>query len=206
MASANKSANIKFAPDYFDKKYYQKYYHNPKTRVNSQKSILTLGAFVASYIKFLDGDINKVLDLGCGVGHWKKVTSRQWKKASYVGVEYSSYLCEKYGWKQASIAEFKSRHKFDLIICQGVLQYLSDKEASKALKNIHSLSRAFLYLECLTKRDWEKNCDVKQSDGKVFLRSENWYRNRLKNFLSLGGGLFVNKKYPLNFFDLERPG
>lgn len=190
----------------FDQAYYDKFYGNQRTRVASRDSIRQLGDFVASYLRHFDIPIHRVLDIGCGLGYWKRVLQRHFPKSSYVGVEYSQYLCDLYGWTQGSVVDFKASEPFDLVICQGVLQYLSKEEARRAIRNLASLCRGALYLEVLTVKDWEENCDQSVTDGDTYLREGSWYRDKLRpHFLAAGGGLFIARAAPVVMYELEGP-
>ena len=53
--------------------------------------------------------------------------------------------------------------------------------------------------------DWEMNCDQKLTDGNVYLRSADWYREKLKlRFDNLGGGLYLRSDSDLGLYELER--
>ena len=55
--------------------------------------------FVCSYLKYLRVPVRRVLDVGCGIGLWKGIVERHFPGASYqAGVEFSPYLCERFGW------------------------------------------------------------------------------------------------------------
>lgn len=96
---------------------------------------------------------------------------------------------------------------FDLVICQDVLQYLTEPAAKQAIKNFHRLCRGALYLQVLTKTDWEQNCDQERTDGDVYKRSGEWYRQRLStHFTSVGGGVFVSERSDIVLFELESVG
>ena len=98
-----------------------------------------------------------------------------------------------------------ARDRFDLIVCQGVLQYLTDAAAAAAIDNVGAMSRGFLYLEAITKRDIDEVCDPKMTDTKVHLRTGAWYRTRLgEHFTQLGAGLWYAKRGPLLFYELEQ--
>ena len=85
-------------PDRFDADYYHRFYGDPATRVVSQGHVRKLAAFTVSYLRFLGMPLCNALDLGCGVGHWRTALKALTPRTSYQGVEYSAYLCERYGY------------------------------------------------------------------------------------------------------------
>jgi O-methyltransferase involved in polyketide biosynthesis len=96
------------------------------------------------------------------------------------------------------------RSTFDLVVCQGVLQYLDDRAAARALRNLGQWTRGALYLEALTRRDWRHVCDRQRTDGNVHLRSGAWYRRRLaRTFTAAGGGVFLQNAAGASLFELE---
>ena len=121
------------------------------------------------------------------------------------GVEFSEYLCRKYGWTQGSVVDYQDSRSYDFVVCQGVLQYLDNKQCKLALENLAALTKSVMYLQTLTITDWEENADQKVTDGEVFLRSSKWYRRCLSEFfISIGGGLFVKKDMDLVLYDMEK--
>ena len=190
----------KTADGRFDARYYAKWYGDRADRAAIAERALR---FVLSYIDHMDADISSALDLGCGLGFWKKALGRQAKDVRYTGVEYSSYLCEKYGWQQGDAVSYSPGRAFDLVICQGVLQYLSDKDCAAAIDNLGRLSRRFLYLEVLTKADAEEVCCPEGTDFEVHVRDATWYAKRLKrHFVNLGGGLYAKPVMRDHYFEL----
>jgi SAM-dependent methyltransferase len=188
----------------FDARYYDRYYRNKKTRVTSPREVEALGRFVCSYLAYMGQPVRRVLDAGCGLGYWRNVVALHYPRARYTGIERSAYLCRELGWTQASIAEYRGRGTFDLVICQGVLQYLDDREAGAAIENLARLSRGALYLEALTAEDWRDHCDRRCTDGAVHLRKDAWYRTRLlRHFRACGGGVFLHKDAAPVLFTLE---
>jgi SAM-dependent methyltransferase len=188
----------------FNKDYYQQFYTEPKTRVTDQREIHRLGRFVASYLKYLRVPVTRVLDLGCGMGYWQPVIRRHYPRATYVGVEYSRFLCRSKGWQHGSVVDYQTDEPADLVICQGVLQYLHNRDAAKAINNLGRLSRGALYLEVLTQRDWDDVCDQSATDGDTFLRTADWYRERLKrHFRSVGGGVFLSRECDAPLYEME---
>jgi SAM-dependent methyltransferase len=193
----------------FGKAYYDRYYGNSATRVSDLAEIRRLAAFVAAYLRYLDVPVRSILDVGCGVGHWRTAAHKQWPRARYHGVEHSEHLCQRLGWTHGSIADFDpqqslGRATFDLVVCQGVMQYLHDHQAAKALDNLARWTDGALYLEALTDKDWRENCDRERTDGDVFLRSGSFYRRRLtRPFQDCGGGVFVSRRADVTLFELE---
>jgi len=189
----------------FDEAYYQRFYKDRRTRVADRKSCELLAGFVFAYLDYLQIPVERVLDLGCGTGLWRRQVRQRYPGALYVGVEKSAYACRKYSWKRGSVVDYRAEQDFDLVICQGVLQYMDDDEAEAALDNLPRLATSALYLEILTAEDWKRNCNQEKTDGHVHLRSGSWYRKRLRpSFRNCGGGLFLAKGSPVVLYELER--
>ncbi len=189
----------------FDESYYRRYYTDPLTRVMDAGDYKALGDFVCCYLEYMGQPVDRALDLGCGLGLWRAVLRRHFPGVRYTGVEASEYLCRRYGWRRGSVVDFKARWPFDLVICQGVLQYLPPAEAERAIANLARLCRGALYLDVLTREDWDENVDRERTDGDVYLRPGNWYRRRLKEFfINAGGGVFVSRESPAIVFELEK--
>jgi hypothetical protein len=126
--------------------------------------------------------------------------------ATYIGLEVSEHLCAEHGWVHASLATYKPRGHFDLVICYDVLQYLSDREAAQAINNLASFCRGALYFHAPTLEDWEHNADRSCSDGNIRLRPAQWYRTRLaRDFRHAGFGIHVRRGVPLYLWELEKP-
>lgn len=188
----------------FDRAYYRRFYEDRRTAVGSAAATARLCGFVAAYVRYLGLPVRSVLDLGCGLGWWRPALKAHWPRASYLGVEFSTYLCERHGWTHGSAVDFDPGRQFDLVICQGVLQYLDDRAAASALRNLARLCRSALYLEALTQRDWRQNVDRRVTDGAVNLRPGVWYRRRLaRAFVNCGGGVFVRRTAGASLFELE---
>jgi SAM-dependent methyltransferase len=196
-------------PKSFGRAYYNRYYGNAATRVSDLAEIRRLAAFVAAYLRYLDVPVRSILDVGCGVGHWRTAAQKQWPRARYHGVEHSEHLCGRFGWTHGSIVDFDPRRRlgratFDLVVCQGVMQYLDDEAAAQALANLARWTDGALYLEALTETDWRENCDRERTDGDVFLRPGSFYRRHLTtHFQDCGGGVFVSRRAGITLFELE---
>ena len=184
----------------FNARYYAKWYGDDEDRDDIAERA---AKFVLSYVDHLDAEIRTVLDLGCGLGLWKKALMKRSKGVRYTGVEFSEYVCEQYGWEQGDAASYSPGRKFDLVICQGVLQYLSDEDCERAIANLGRLTRRFLYLEVLTTADAEHVCCPEGTDFDVHIREAGWYAIRLKrHFVNLGGGLYARPAMRDHYFEL----
>jgi SAM-dependent methyltransferase len=159
---------------------------------------------IAAYVDYLGVPVRSILDAGCGVGLLRKPLLRLLPRAEYLGLEYSPYLCERYGWHCGSLAKFRPRHPFDLVICYDVGQYLDELTARQALTNLARLCRGVLYFTALTTTDWQHNCDRSRTDGNVHLRSRAWYDRRLqKHFRRAGVGFWIRRSAPITAWDME---
>lgn len=189
----------------FDQKYYQRFYYNVKSRVADQKAVNLITDYLSSFIKYASIPVRSILDVGCGTGMWRKALKQRIPKATYEGIEISEYLCQRYGWKNASIVDFVSQRKYDLVICSGVLPYLSHRAARAAIDNLGRLCRSALYLQAATREDWDSVCNRRLSDPQMYLRRADWYRRQLEpHFIQVGGGLWLPRNSPTLLYALER--
>ena len=188
----------------FDQQYYERFYENPKTRALEPDGFRRLGEYVCSALVYLEQPVKRVLDIGCGMGYWRELLENRFPGCSYQGVEVSDYLCQRFGWKQASVVNYRSRWPYDLVICSDVLQYLDDTQARTAIDNLAQLCRGVMYFGALTREDWERNCDQSRTDEQGYLRTGKWYRAQLgQHFQNMGGGLYVSHESPVVLYELE---
>jgi 2-polyprenyl-3-methyl-5-hydroxy-6-metoxy-1,4-benzoquinol methylase len=188
----------------FGRDYYQRFYRNARSSVTSQAEMTARANLIAAYVKHIDCPVGSVLDAGCGLGLMRTALLRALPGATYVGLEYSEYLCQKYGWLNGSIADYRPRQPFDLVVCYDVLQYLDDTSAAKAMRNFANLCRGVLFFSALTRRDWRENADQRRTDPAVTMRTAEWYRTRLRrHFRQIGAGFWIRRGAPLVTWELE---
>lgn len=193
-----------FDTSHFDREYYRRHYRDGRTSVTSRAAMTARANYIAAYTQHLGLPVGTILDAGCGLGLLRDPLMRALPRASYVGLEFSEYLCDRYGWTRGSLVDFHSRTPFDLVICFDVLQYLDDRSASTALANLAKLCRGVLYFSALTLRDWAENADRTRTDRNVWMRSASWYRRRLgRSFRQIGGGFWLRRSVPLYPWELE---
>lgn len=192
--------------DTFDRNFYERFYFNRSTAVVTDEAVRRLATFVLAYMDLLSVEVRSLLDAGCGVGLWRDAVRGMRRDIDYTGIDPSEFLCEKYGWRQSTIAAFKSRRKFDLVVCQDVLQYMDDDDAAASLDNLARLCRGALYFDVPTKEDIKGGAlDEKRTDHAIYLRSVRWYRRQLaRHFVAAGGGVFIPKRSQTVVLALEK--
>ncbi|MFT4193830.1 class I SAM-dependent methyltransferase [Ottowia sp.] len=191
--------------DTFDEAYYQRYYFDRKTKVADPQHVQRLGAFVCAYLQYLRVPVRSVLDVGCGIGLWQGIVAQHFPQARYHGVELSDYLCARYGWARGSVVDYPATQRFDLVICQGVLPYLSPPDLKRALDNLGALSQGALYLEAVAREDYERDIiDEDLTDPRLFRHRAEVYRRGLsRHFVQMGGGLWLSRQAGVPVFALE---
>ena len=195
----------------FDEAYYQRFYFDKKTSVVDPEHAGRLSAFVCSYLQYLRVPVRRVLDMGCGIGLRREGVARHFPGASFHGVEFSAYLCERFGWERGSVVDYQAHdpaEPFDLVICQGVLPYLSPPDLKRALRNLGQLSRGALYVEAVSREDYERDTiDDTLTDPRLFRHRAELYRRGLQEgFIELGGGVWLSRQAEVPVFELECAG
>lgn len=188
----------------FDREYYRRFYRDGRTSVVSRAEMTARANLIAAYVRHIGCPVASILDAGCGLGLMREPLLRALPGATYVGLEYSEYLCQRYGWVQGSLADYRPRQPFDLVVCYDVLQYLDDADAARGIANFARLCRGVLFFSALTRRDWRENADRSRTDREVTMRSGDWYRRRLsRNFRRTGAGFWIRRGAPLVTWELE---
>ena len=187
----------------FDRAYYERFYRNPRTAVTNRAEMNARGRLIAAMADHLGLPVRSILDAGCGIGLLRAPLRRAFPRAAWTGLEYSEYLCQRYGWTQGSLATFRAE-PFDLVVCYDVLQYLDDRTAARAIVSLGRLTRGLLYISALTARDWRENCDRTRTDRNVHLREVAWYGQRLRRwFRPSGVGFWIRRGAPLTAWEME---
>ncbi len=188
----------------FDAAYYRRFYQDPKTRVYDQRRHTSLVSGVVHLIDWLAAPVESVLDVGAGVGWWRDWFRKNRPEVHYVSTEMNAEICRKYGHLQADITQWRSFESFNLVICQGVLPYLTKPQIRKAIKNMAAMCGGFLYLEAITDEDIAGSVDQTKTDIGVHGHSKEFYRGELnKYFREVGAGLFASRSSDLVLFGLE---
>lgn len=188
----------------FDEAYFERFYERGATCVYDAGQVKNLARGVFGMIRWLGCDVRSVLDVGAGAGFWRGYVADEEPGVRYVGVDASRYACERYGHEHRDITRWRASEKFDLVVCQGVLPYIDDDGARRAIDNIAAMARGFLYLEAITERDVREVCDLDKTDVAVHRRPGSFYFGALApHFVRVGCGLYYARRGPLRFYELE---
>ena len=145
----------------YDREYYRRWYQDPETRIASREGVARkVRLAVASAEFMLARPIASVLDIGCGEAAWRSPLRKLRPRASYLGVESSEYVVERYGKSRnirlgsfGRLKDLRLRAGFDLIVCADVVQYLDDDELRRGLREIRRLADGVAYIETFAAED-----------------------------------------------------
>ncbi len=193
------------AKDRFGAEFYRRHYLDRRTRVVTRTEMARRADLVAAFVRHGELPVRTILDIGCGLGLMRAQLLERFPRARYTGLEFSEYLCKRYGWEQGSAATYDPGRRFDLVICYDVLQYLGSREAAAAIRNLGRLCSGVLHFGVLTLEDWDLYCDQRNTDRDVHLRRGDWYRKRLAPaFINAGSGMFVRRGAPVHLWELDQ--
>jgi hypothetical protein len=191
----------------FDEAYYHRFYESPKTRVYSPEEHEALAQFLFSFLRWNRVEVKSLLDIGAGIALWKHWVEKNATGVQYTGTEVSQVMCKRHGLLHRDIARWRDRKKHDLIVCQGVLQYLPDPDVAPAVANIAAMAKGAVYLEITTRGDLNTICDKTKTDTDIFVRNGSYYRGILsKHLIHIGAGIWWTKERPPPFYELEMCG
>lgn len=189
----------------FDELFFKRFYAS--TPVHSRRKIETLATAVHNMCTWWDVNISTVLDVGAGRGYWRDWYGSHYPRAKVRSIDVSEHACTKYHHEMRDISTWRPNRSFDLVICQSVLQYLSDKSADAAIHHLASATKQVMYLEVPTTSDLKYVVDRQSTDLDIYSRTGEWYRKRLlKYFVHAGAGLWIAKTSGIALYEFERGG
>jgi SAM-dependent methyltransferase len=166
----------------YDRAYFQRYYHDRRTRVHSRAEVrrkVVMAVTMAEY--FLRRPLRTVLDVGCGEGAWFPHLRTLRPGVVYSGLDSSDYAVRKFGKarniRKASFGDLPSLGllSYDLVVCSDVLHYVPDGEIRTGLAEIARICEGVAYVEVLTAED----SVIGDLDSFLF-RPAAWYRNAFR--------------------------
>lgn len=145
----------------YDEAYFDRWYRNPRTRVITagdveRKARLAVGA--AEYL--LGRPVRSALDVGAGEGAWRRALRAIRPRIRYEGVDPSEYAVRRFGARRGirlgrfdNLDELELGGPFDLVVCVGVMNYLTTKELERGLEAIAAMLSGLAFLEIWTTED-----------------------------------------------------
>ena len=189
----------------FDAGYFRRFYQDARSRAHSAAQVARLAAGLDGFAAWLHVPVRSALDVGAGPGFLRDWYRLHRPQVRYRSVDFSPFACRKFGHEQQDLARF-CEGRYDLIVCQGVLQYLGRADCARAIDNLGAMAKGLVYLEVVTSRDLREVCDPAGTDHAVHRRSGAWYRRRLERwFYPVGAGLWAARSAGLSFYELEAP-
>ncbi len=166
----------------YDKAYFDKWYRHAAHRVKSPTELARQVRFVLSAAEWVLGrPVRTVLDVGCGEGNWQPVLRALAPRVHYDGVDPSEYAVKRFGKRrglqQGSIESLDTltlRDDYDLVVCCGMLNYLSPWQLRCGLSKVARRTSGMAYLELFAKGD-----AIEGDTGWPPLKPVAWYRGVL---------------------------
>jgi SAM-dependent methyltransferase len=147
---------------HYDQSYFERWYRNPRTRIitpadTKRKAQLALAA--AEYM--LERPVRTVLDIGAGEGTWLPVLKAMRPSVRYTGVDPSEYAVRRFGrrrnihWGRFGALDDAGllSGSYDLVVCCGVVNYLSRPELERGLGVIAAVLSGVAFIEVWTTAD-----------------------------------------------------
>lgn len=190
--------------DAFDAEYFQRFYGSHGRSAQGAADAARLCRFVTAAADAQGVAVESVLEVGAGAGLWRDWFARHRASTRYVSTDVSAFACERYRHRRLDIAREKLSERFDLVVCQGVLPYLADADALRAMDHLAAMTGSLLYLECQTARDIAEVCDPKRTDPALIARPARFYVERLeRSLIHLGLNLWAPKRAARAYWELE---
>ena len=189
--------------DRFGPEYYRRFYG--RAPVHDARRIAHLASGVFGLAAWWRVPVRSVLDVGAGKGYWRDWLAANRPSVRYHGIDVSEHACRRYGHEHADLATWAPSRRYDLVVCQSVIQYLDDRAATAAITTLADACRGLLYIEVPTSADRDTAIDPGGTDLDVHWRTGAWYRTRLSTrFTEIGGGLWASHDCDAVLFELER--
>tara|TARA_Y100001954_G_scaffold63231_1_gene68877 strand:+ start:472 stop:1275 length:804 start_codon:yes stop_codon:yes gene_type:complete len=197
--------------DGFPKDYWASNYSDPES-MDCIGNVKEHFAYLTSLFNLEMIEIRSMVDLGFGLGSMIKEGRKKLALKKVCGVEPSPYAFEtmatwkkKYGIKNLTLKNMgmmewleKTKGRYDLGLCNSVLQYLTTKELEQAIPLL-SMRVKFLYLTVPT--DTELDFQIRDHEFKDYYarrRSRVFYQKLLKKHFTFISNRLLESRYFFN--------
>lgn len=195
----------------YDRRYFDKWYRDPRHRVNTptefrRKVAMVLG--VAEY--YLQRPVRTVLDVGCGEGNWQVELSRLRSKISYLGIDPSHYAVKRYGKRRnlrlGTFGDLTSQplaDSYDLILCSNTLYYVEGGQLEAGFHELIPRLAGIAFIEAYASDE-----DLEGDTKAMHPRTAAFYRKlfRRHRLRSCGPHCYVGPRFEGGVTDFERGG
>ena len=181
----------------YDRSYFDRWYRGEAPPKGPEELRFQVALAVAAAESVLNRPLRTVLDVGCGEGRWQPVLRDLRPDASYLGIDPSPYVVERFGEARnlmhgafQDLHHFAFEDPFDLVVCADVLHYLEDAAALQGMDTLADLVGGVALLEVFT------DADPAAGDRDHFhARPPLWYRRVFQGagLLPLGLQLWVHR-------------
>lgn len=193
----------------FDSKYFNQIYPKGET-IDGDYNAKEHALYLKHLFLLMGVHISSVYDFGFGKGNLLKQVSKKLEVVHVGGCDISevalrklqkSQISKEWKLQVAPIDKVQLQRKYDLGICNSVLQYVDDKVMEKAISNMAKHCK-YLYLQVPTKKDYAYlKKHLKFEDPYAKIRDLNFYNKRVKKyFTAVSYGLLESK----TFFDYNK--
>lgn len=145
----------------YDRAYFDRWYRGPERSVDSGPELTRkVHLAVAIAETMTQRPLRSVLDVGCGEARWQPVLAAHRPDASYLGLDPSPYVVERFGRRRniltgsfADLGDVAFERPFDLVVCADVLHYLPRSDILEGLPRLAPLVGGAALLEVFTRAD-----------------------------------------------------
>ncbi len=197
-------------PKIYDRTYFDRWYRHENLGIGSRQALVRKARLAISTAEYYLGrPIRNVLDIGCGEGVWQPVLKAERPKISYLGLDSSEYVVERFGRTRnirlatfGQLGELRFDEGFDLIVCSDVLHYVRTPELKRGLRGIAEQLQGVAFLELFTADD----ALAGDTDGFI-ARSPRWYLSTFREagLISCGSHCYLGPHLTAAVATLEVP-
>lgn len=177
----------------FSKEYFQKMYAK-ESYIDGDFNAREHAKYLASLFSLMELDVSKIVDFGFGKARLLYELNKYLKPKYVEACDISNYALERLkekewskSWvlKEGAIHTFRSRHLFDLGICNSVLQYVNQEHLEESVATMAKCSR-YLYLHVPTSEDYQVfKSQLDFEDPYAIQRPNEEYRKLIKKYFHI---------------------
>ena len=181
----------------FDQAYYEKFYTKTTTPVSTPTRVRGIARVVGALARFHELPVRSVLDLGCGLGYWRRAARGMGARLRVLGRrgERVPLPTVRLGARRGRVVRRAGRGARPRRL-RGRARVPRRPRVRARDRQHRPAPRRMAYIEATTNDDWRKRAVPSLSDRALRPRPADWYKRELgKHFIMVGAGLFVKKAF-----------